>query len=372
MRRNATRRASAALMVMLLSFAAGAVPAAASALRTQQAPAGDSGCARQSDAVRIGVSPGATIGGLSPADLDRELTLARDAGAFAVRLDIDWSAIESTRGRFDWSRTDRVIDAVVAHGMCVHGIIAYTPRWARVAAAVNDSHSRPANPATFAAFAKTVVQRYQSRIEIWEVWNEPNIVTFFKPAPDVTAYSALIKATYTAIKQVQADSTVLAGGMAPAEDTNGNIAGTTFLSKMYAQGSNKYFDAFNVHPYTWPYLPNDPSTASWNTAMKMWSMRDTMITGGDSGKQIWITEFGAPTGTNPNSVSEQTQADSIGIVLDAVLGNDWLGPAYVYSLRDAGSDTADTEQNFGLVHRDWTPKIAYGRVDAYAAEHSGR
>lgn len=372
MKWSSPRRAIAALLVMLLSLVAGSVPAAASVLRQQQASVGSPLCARQSEAVRIGVSPGATIGGLSPADLDRELTLARDAGAFSVRLDIDWSAIESTRGRFDWSRTDRVIDAVVAHGMCVHGIIAYTPRWARVAAAVNDSHSRPANPATFAAFAKTVVQRYQSRIKIWEVWNEPNIVTFFKPAPDVTAYSALIKATYTAIKQVQADSTVLAGGMAPAEDTNGNIAGTTFLSKMYAQGSNKYFDAFNVHPYTWPYLPNDPSTASWNSAMKMWSMRDTMVAGGDSGKQIWITEFGAPTGTNPNSVSEQVQSDSIGIVLDAVLGNDWLGPAYVYSLRDAGSDTADTEQNFGLVHRDWTPKIAYGRVDAYAAEHSGR
>ncbi|WP_032402354.1 endo-1,4-beta-xylanase [Rhodococcoides fascians] len=370
MRRNSTRRASAALVIVLLAFAAGSIPAAASVVRSQQA--GSPLCARQSDAVRIGVSPGASIGTLSPADLDRELTLARDAGAFAVRVDIDWSAIESTRGRFDWSRTDRVIDAVVAHGMCPHGIIAYTPRWARVAAAINDSHSRPANAATFAAFAKTVAQRYSSRIGIWEVWNEPNIVTFFKPAPDVTAYSALLRASYTAIKQVQPASTVLAGGMAPSEDTNGNISGTSFLSQMYAQGSNKYFDAFNVHPYTWPYLPNDPSTASWNTAMKMWSMRDTMIAGGDSAKQIWITEFGAPTGTSPNSVSEQVQSDSIGIVLDAVLGNDWLGPAYVYSLRDAGSNTADTEQNFGLVHRDWTPKIAYGRVDAYAAEHSGR
>ncbi len=345
--------------------------AAETVARTQTPPASSASCGRQSESMRIGVSPGASIGGLSPADLDRELTLAKDAGSFSVRLDIDWSAIEPTRGSFDWSRTDRVIDAVVAHGMCPLGIIAYTPRWARVASAVNDSHSRPANPANFAAFAKTVVQRYQNRIKIWEVWNEPNIVTFFKPAPDVTAYSALLKATYNAIKQVQPGATVLSGGMAPAEDTNGNISGTTFLSRMYSQGSNKYFDAFNVHPYTWPYLPNDPSTASWNSAMKMWPMRDTMVAGGDSAKQIWITEFGAPTGTAPNSVSEQVQSDSIGIVLDAVLGNAWLGPAFVYSLRDAGTDTSDTEQNFGMLHRDWTPKPAYGRVDAYAAEHSG-
>lgn len=206
----------------------------------------------------------------------------------------------------------------------------------------------------------------------WRVWNEPNLVSFFRPAPDVAAYSALLRQTYEAIKQVQPGSTVLAGGMAPAEDAQGNINGTNFLSEMYRQGANRYFDAFNVHPYTWPYLPNDPGTSSWNTAMKMWSMRDVMVAGGDANKQIWITEFGAPTGTNPNSVDEQTQSDTIGIVLDAVVGTDWLGPAFVYSVRDSGSDTSDVEQNFGLVHRDWTPKIAYGRVDAYAAEHSGR
>ncbi|MGV8871823.1 MAG: hypothetical protein ACOH2Q_04810 [Rhodococcus sp. (in: high G+C Gram-positive bacteria)] len=79
---------------------------------------------------------------------------------------------------------------------------------------------------------------------------------------------------------------------------------------------------------------------------------------------------GRPESTDGNIAG--TSFLTIGIALDAVLGNDWLGPAYVYSLRDAGSNTADTEQNFGLVRTDWTPKIAYGRVDAYAAEHSGR
>lgn len=358
--------AATAMLLLATSTPVGSV--AFPTARAQAQPSGQ--CSERTDAVRIGISPGASIGSLSAADLDRELALAKDAGAFSIRVDIDWSAIESTRGRFDWAKTDQVIDAIAAHGMCPYGLIAYTPRWARVAAAVNDSHSRPANASQFAAFAKTAVQRYQNRVNLWEVWNEPNIVSFFKPKPDVAAYSTLLRLTYQAIKQVQPNSTVLAGGMAPAEDSGGNISGTSFLAQMYSQGSNQYFDAFNVHPYTWPYLPNDPSTASWNTAMKMWTMRDQMIAGGDADKQIWITEFGAPTGTSPNAVTEQVQSDTIGIVLDAVLGNDWLGPAFVYSLRDAGTNTADTEQNFGLLHRDWTPKIAYGRVDAYAAEHS--
>ncbi|MBY4130052.1 cellulase family glycosylhydrolase [Rhodococcus fascians] len=357
------------LTALMLSCAA---TPAAGATDVGRAQAGSVTCGGQSNAMRIGVSPGAGIATLSTADLDRELTLAKDAGSFAVRLDLDWGLIEPNRGTFDWTLSDRVIDAVVAHGMCPYGIVGYTPRWARVPAAVDNPHSRPADPAEFASFAATVVQRYQDRMNLWEVWNEPNLVSFFAPAPDVAAYSALLQATYRAIKQVQPGSTVLAGGMAPAETTQGNITGTTFLSRMYEQGANQYFDAFNVHPYTWPYLPNDPGTTSWNTAVKMWSMRDVMVAGGDADKQIWISEFGAPTGTNPNSVTEQVQSDTIGIVLDAVLGNDWLGPAFVYSLRDSGTDTSDVEQNFGLLHRDWTPKLAYARVDAYAAEHSAQ
>lgn len=329
----------------------------------------DGRCAGMTAGPRIGGSPGATLGALSNADLDRELTLARDAGLFAVRVDIDWSAIESTQGQFDWANTDRVLTAIVSHGMCPLGIIGYTPAWARVAAAAGDSHSRPADPAVYAAFVSTVVQRYRDHMNLWEVWNEPNIVGFFKPAPDVTAYSLMLQAAYQTIKSLQPDSTVLSGGLAPATNNGTNIDPTTFLSEMYRLGANAYFDDFNLHPYTYPALPNDPSTSSWNTAMKLWPMRDIMVGGGDSEKQIWLTEFGAPTGTAANAVSEQTQSDTVGIIMDAVLGNSWIGPAFVYSVRDAGTDPADPEQNFGLLRRDFSPKLAYGKVLDFTSGH---
>nr|WP_296773585.1 beta-xylosidase [Rhodococcus sp. (in: high G+C Gram-positive bacteria)] len=322
-----------------------------------------------SSAPRIGGSPGATLGALSNADLDHELTLASNAGMFGVRVDIDWSGIEAVRGRFDWSNTDRVLAAVVSHGMCPLGIIGYTPAWARVAAAAGDSHSRPADPNTYAGFVGTVVQRYRDHMNLWEVWNEPNIVGFFKPQPDVAAYSLMLRAAYQKIKALQPNSTVLSGGLAPATNNGVNIDPTTYLQQMYQLGANAYFDGFNLHPYTYPALPNDPSTSSWNTAMKLWPMHDIMVAGGDSAKQIWLTEFGAPTGTASTAVSEQGQADTIGIIMDAVLGNSWIGPAFVYSTRDAGTNLADPEQNFGLLRRDFSPKLAYGRVLDFTSGH---
>lgn len=329
----------------------------------------DGRCSGMTSSPRIGGSPGATLGALSNADLDRELSLAADAGMFGVRVDIDWSAIEPVQGQFDWSNTDRVLSAIVAHGLCPLGIIGYTPEWARVPAAANDSHSRPSSPEVYAAFVSTVVQRYRAHMNLWEVWNEPNIVGFFKPAPDVAAYAQMLRAAYTVIKSLQPDSTVLSGGLAPATNNGVNIDPTTYLQELYRLGANAYFDDFNLHPYTYPALPNDPSTADWNTAMKLWPMRDIMVAGGDGGKQIWLTEFGAPTGTASNAVSEQTQADTIGIVMDAVLGNSWIGPAFVYSTRDAGGNLADPEQNFGLLRRDFSPKLAYARVMDFTSGH---
>ena len=99
----------------------------------------------------------------------------------------------------------------------------------------------------------------------------------------------------------------------------------------------------------------------------MWSMRDTMVAGGDKGKGIWITEFGAPTGTGAGAVSESVQADTIRIVLQAAKETPWIGPAFVYSMRDSGTNKADREQHFGVLRRDFTPKPAASIVQQFAS-----
>lgn len=317
---------------------------------------------------RVGVSDGADMLDMYGVVLDRTLNAARDAGVWAVRVDVDWSRIEAERGRRDWSNVDRVVHAIRAHGMCAHGLLTYAPAWAADPIHQPEGSYFAPQPEMFAQFARDAATRYLNKVLVWEIWNEPNTVRFFKPRPDAARYGALLTAAYTAIKSVGSDLTVVSGGLAPAEDDGEDIAPTTFLEGLYAAGANRSFDAFGIHPYTYPALPNDPSTSAWNTALHLRDMHDTMVDGGDPGKRIWITECGAPTGTATVAVDETVQAETIRIVLRAARDVTWLGPAFVYSVRDSGTDPSDAEQNFGILHHDLSPKPSYAVVRGFASK----
>jgi hypothetical protein len=349
-------------------LALGVVAAVAVALYVA-GPSHGAGCGAEYGNGRIGGSDGADMLTMSDGDLTRVLDAARDAGMWSVRVDVDWSRVEPVAGRRDWSEVDRVVHAVVEHGMCPLGLVTYAPAWAAdPALRATGTYFAPRDPHVFAAFAAAAAGRYRDEVMVWEVWNEPNTVKFFQPRPGADAYGRLLAATYAAVKSVSTDLTVVSGGLAPAEDNGRDIAPTTFLSGLYAGGFNRSFDAFSIHPYSYPALPNAPGTAVWNTAQRLGIMRAAMVAGGDAGKQIWITECGAPTGTAAVAVSEDAQAQTLKIVLGLARSTPWIGPAFVYGIRDGGNDIADPEQNFGILRHDLSPKPAYGVVRGFGKD----
>ncbi|MFW0871749.1 beta-xylosidase [Rhodococcoides corynebacterioides] len=322
-------------------------------------------CIAASGSTQVGGSPGALFGGLSDADLARELDVARDAGMFAVRIDVDWSVVEPVRGARDWSVPDRMVDAITSRGMCVLGIVTYAPEWARVATAADEDYGRPADPRLFADFAGAAAERYRDRISLWEVWNEPNLATYFRPAPDPVVYALMLRGAYREITRSNPDAVVVSGGMAPGSAAAGGIPAVTFVLALYELGAVRYADALNVHPFTFPGLPNDApgaGDADGNSAMVLWPIRDVMVARGDAAKPVWMTAVGAPTGTGRGAVSEEAQASTVRILLNATVGNSWLGPSFVYAVRDNGTDESVLDDNFGIVRRDFTPKPALAEV----------
>ena len=316
----------------------------------------------QSNAAPLAPADGYGFGqGVAPViysfeDTNRELDAVAQTSASWLRVFVDWSNIEKTRGQFDWGWLDNVVNNARARNLNVLGVIAYTPQWARPQGpGMLIWTSPPANAADFAGFASTVAQRYGDRISNWEIWNEPNLPLFFgftgRPAEH---YTELLKAAYPAIKAAQPGSTVIAAGLSRL---NGKDSPPGFLQQMYALGAGGFFDAAAAHPYLFPGGLAADSRNGWSDVGRM---HDVMAANGDGGKKIWMTEIGAPTSDTSEGVSQQEQAKQITDVLAASAQTGYSGPAFIYMIRDVNTaDRGNPVKNYGaLLTTDWQPKFA--------------
>lgn len=297
--------------------------------------------------------------GADDAEMNRQFDLLSAMNVKLVRFDFDWSAIEGVKGKFDWSFTDRMVRVASAHNMKVLALLTYSPIWTRPPGTT--SHVPPTNVADFATFARTAAQRYfPLGVDRWEIWNEPNISDFWQPTPNIDQYGALFRAANTAVRDIDPQAMVLTGGLTrgtTSEDRK-RISQTEFINGLYANGSAQLAGAIAIHPYSFPTLPAVGGPAAAGRFADLPAVHAVMDRWGDGGKKIWATEFGAPTGTDDEAMTEADQAKSFVQAEQMAQAWDWMGPVIIFELRDHGTDRSDTEQNFGVLNNDLTPKEA--------------
>ena len=123
----------------------------------------------------------------------------------------------------------------------------------------------------------------------------------------------------------------------------------------------QYVDGFAIHPYTGGIAP---SYQSMNTVR---SELDAIPAA--KGKPFWITEVGWPTGPSTQldpagwATTEANQAAWLGQFIDAMKARTDVAAVVVYQLVDINtSDTTTSEDHYGLLQSDGTPKPAYAVV----------
>jgi hypothetical protein len=322
----------------------------------------------------VGITIGESLLSLNDDSLNSRLLDIQKLGVSWLRVDLSWSSIQpQDSSYYDWSRFDRLVSAANTRGFKILPIIAYTPRWARSSECDSDKCA-PADPNKFAAFAATAASRYRVKgIHTWEIWNEPNMKGFWKPAPNPVAYTELLKVASRAIKRSDPNAFIILGSTG-STDYDGGIPQLDFLSSIYSAGGRNYFDAIGYHPYSFPVLPTD--YYEWNAWSKMFrtpiSFKSIMASNGDSTKKIWVTEFGAPTGgpgsyasinnynfdRKPDHVDETLQAKMATTALNDYKLNDILGNFFWYSYQDNGA-SGSTESFYGLLRDNGTAKLSY-------------
>jgi hypothetical protein len=289
-----------------------------------------------------------------------------------IRLDLDWWYVQPCRTcSLQWDNLDPVVDQATARGMRVLLVLAYGPPW------TNGGHTTdkwfPTDDADWTTIVDSTVQHFGSRVQAYEVWNEPNLQQFADYATDRKArYWQLVRLAHQHIQSACSTCVVLAGGSGygtPSSQVSNDNEPALWLDYAYRHGYSGDFDGVAHHPY--PAWNSGFGPARPECQNRWWDMfgppgeqspcgelaylHSVMVSHGDTAKRIWATEFGYPTsGATP--VPRETIRDYLVQGVQMWRSLTYAGPLFLYSYRDACVDGTDPECNFGMVTRDFAPK----------------
>lgn len=278
----------------------------------------------------------------------------------ANRFHVQWAYIEGVRGTYNWSMSDAQYAAMQKYTKKPIMLIHRAPVWARDPAATCPSGGTeqcmypplPQFDADWKAFVRAAVTRYPN-VRAIEVWNEPNIATFWAPAADPIRYAAVLKAAYDGVRAAGSKAPVLTGGLYPANTINGNVSAKEFLGQVYATAGAGVFDGIGSHPYAHQEVYVD------RMRTRLDALRAVRDQYGDSATPLWITEVGISSEAT-SGVGLDRQGDVLAELYRSIAGQD-VRSFVIHRLYDVGSDYWG---QYGVLNQDLTPKPAYCELGA--------
>ena len=290
-----------------------------------------------------------------------DMTQMAAMGVRWIRLGFEWAVIEPKKGQFKWESVDRIVREASSTCLAVLAMVGTTPQWARRDGCPT-LWCPPRDPADFAGFVTAVAERYGQDVRAWEVWNEPNHASWFRPRPDPKRYGDLLTAAARAIRATVPDATVLSGGVAPSPRGDPRrMLPDRFLDEVYRTGAMDLVDGVAYHPYSIPNLPSE-RTGNNGWADQLPAFRKVMVDHGDADERVWLTEFGFPTPGGAQATlarQEEMVVDAFGLWRSL----DYAGPFFWFAWRDPEAGSADPQRNFGLRFNDDRAKPAFGVFD---------
>jgi O-antigen ligase len=297
---------------------------------------------------------------------DLEPVLGRLPAFHWLRQTFPWDQIEPVRGQFRWQSWDRIVEQSVDHGHALIAVLTDSPAWARSPNATRTG--APVSTADFAEFSRQFASRYGSRIDVYQIWDEPNILLGWGgESPSPAGYAGLLQAGYTAIHAVDPAATVVAAALAPTTETGpDNISDLLFLQQLYDLGAGAFFDAAAGKPYGFYTGPDDrqadPQVLNFS---RFALLRQVMVRNGDSHKLLWGGNFGWNVRPSPwgQTGAEVQSSDTLAAVQRAEMEWPWAGVLALENLQP-GLAQDDPHWGFALVDAAGRPSPLLDAVNA--------
>jgi polysaccharide biosynthesis protein PslG len=317
--------------------------------------------------IPFGFNDNAVAQGLVTPQQDAQL--ASEGGATVERVTFDWRWVEPHQGQFNFGMYDRIYAAMTARGIRPLWVFLFAPSWALSSADACDQFTTncmyPPAPEHYldaGSMAAMIATRYPQSAGI-EVWNEPNLSFFWRPAPDPAAFTSLLVSLDSAVKAADPSMPVVMGGLSDNQTwANHNWPLESFLGAAYYYGARGHMDAVGVHPY-----PGNSGTDLSMVSQAMQQARDVRSYYSDLATPMWATEAGVST-NGASTLTDSQQATNLTYVYDTLAGMPDVKLIAIHTLIEPGQPFT-SEWGYGVVTQSLEPRLAFCALASL--RHSG-
>ena len=223
------------------------------------------------------------------------------------RQPFSWELIETRRGRYDFTITDRYMTKMAAHGMRVLPVLFNAPKWhsARGERLNKGIWAKPKSGKALGKFGRALIKRYgprgtfwkqdgmrrfrkRSAIRAWQIWNEPNLRQYWSGKPNARQYVRVLKAARKQMRRAPygKKAEIVTAGV-PESKIRGAVPLRKYIPRMYKAGLRRFKHTLGFNAY---------ANNSRDLGRKLRRVRKYMNRGGAKRKKIWITEIGWASG----------------------------------------------------------------------------
>jgi polysaccharide biosynthesis protein PslG len=300
-----------------------------------------------------------------------------------------WSRIEPKPGTFTFAHYDHLVQLAAQHGVRLLVILYQAPRWA-----ARTPTTVPADPTAYAAYVAAVVGRYgpggtfwsshpslpSDTVQTFEIWNEAYYSNGNGGQYNPGRYARLVKAAVTAGRAANPAARFLIGAEMQGEFVQSKAGARSWVwwvDAMYqaVPDLNNYFDGASVHPYGHDITHRSPAIVGqpyygYDQMRRIELIRKQFVNHGAASKPFWATEVGWPTCTHGTirCVTPAGQLTSLDTLMRyaRTRWKSYVRAVFVFYFDDVGRNSADPDNDYGLIYYNRRPKPALPAFRAFA------
>jgi polysaccharide biosynthesis protein PslG len=300
-------------------------------------------------------------------DANQAWPVLNELGVKWARVQTGWAKCEKQAGVYDFTWLDEIVDKLIERSVSPwlsfsYGNQLYTPG-AGVTGVGHPPLATEAERSAWQSYVRALVTHFRGRVDHYEVWNEPDLTSFWKTGPRAADYVDLVRLTAGPIRELQPAAKIIGGAIAWGM-TAWSIK---FLEDCMRAGMHELVDIVSYHGYK--SIPERHSTQElpafrhilnkYKPSLKYWQ--------GEAGVQSFVPEGGNAGALSQMKSSEDIQARML-LRRTLLELNHGCEMSSYFHMADFGHYGGDSRTyHYGLVRlKDGSPKPAYYALQSLA------